>query len=145
MKTERMPAKQFNLEFPTFFKTKNKGNKFGAKKMILDGKKFDSTSEGNLYAELMLQQRAGLIESVDCQAKEELWAYGVNIGNYYVDFKIKHLDGKIEFIEHKSSGTVTDLWRWKWKMLLAKYRDQIEKGEVVCNINWYKGYRIIKR
>lgn len=139
------PITKINKEqFLTYFKKPKKKNKFSAKRIILDGKKFDSKSEGELYAELMLQQRAGLIESIECQSKEELWAYGHNIGNYYVDFKIRHLDGKIEYIEHKSKGTETALWRWKWKMLLAKYHDQIERGEVVCNINWYKGYLIRK-
>ena len=148
MKLEHIKSKDFNTKYPTYFKKPHNKNKFGAKRVIIDNLKFDSKSEGNLYAELMIQEREGLIESVECQSKEALEAYGTTIGNYYVDFKVRHLKangGAIEFIEHKSVGTVTDLWKWKWKMLLAKYHDEIERGEVICNINWYKGYKIIKR
>jgi hypothetical protein len=139
--TEHIKTKDFNQKYPTFFKT-HKRNKFNAKKIYIDNMKFDSKSEGQLYSELILQQRAGLIESVECQVKEELWAYGHNIGNYYVDFKVRHLDGKIEYIEHKSKGTETPLWRWKWKMLLAKYHNEIKREEIICSINWYNSQRL---
>ena len=138
---EHMSAEQFNKEYPTYFK-KPKGNKYNAKKILLDGRVFDSTSEGDLYAELKLQERAGLIAKVECQWKEELWAYGKHITNYFVDFKVTHNDGTIEFIEHKSKGTVTGTWLFKWAMLLAKYANEISRGEVRCSKNWYKGYRI---
>jgi len=141
---EHISSEQFNKEYPTYFK-KPKGNKYNAKKLLLDGRVFDSTSEGDLYAELVLQKRAGLIKEIYCQWKEELWAYGKHIRDYYVDFKVEHNDGTIEFIEHKSKGTVTDIWQMKWSMLLAKYDKEISRGDVKCSVNWYKGYKIIKR
>ena len=129
---ERISAAKFNAAYPTFFK-KPKGNKFGAKKTLLDGKTFDSQSEGGLYAELKLQERAGLIKGFDTQVKEELYAYGQPICNYYVDFLVYHNDGSREYIEHK--GKATDAWAIKWKMLTAKYKDS---KDVKCSINWYQ-------
>lgn len=144
MKIEHITAK----EYQTFFKKQKepKKNKYNAIKTEVGEKKFDSQSEGNFYWELMMQERQGIIQEVICQAKEELWAYGKHIFNYYVDFKVIHNDGIIEFIEHKSKGTVTDLWRAKWKMLEAKYSNEINGGKVKCSINWYQGgYKIINQ
>ena len=140
-KVEHIKAKDFASKYPTFFK-KAKRNKFGAKKTIIDNMKFDSQSEGNLYAELKLQEKAGLIKSFETQKKEEMWAYGKHITNYYVDFLVYHNDGSLEYIEHKSQGTITDAWKIKYKMLEAKYAND---NNVKCSINWYRGYKIIKR
>ena len=137
---EHISIKQFNNLNGSIFKTP-KPNKFGAKKTIIDNKKFDSQSEGNLYAELKLQERAGLIQEVLCQQKEELWAYGKHICDYYVDFLVIHLDGSREFIEHKSTGTITSAWRIKYKLLEAKYASD---DKVKISTNWYKGFKIIK-
>lgn len=128
-------ASDFSAQYPTYFK-KSKRNKYGAKKVIIGSRKFDSASEGSLYAELALQLKAGLIQGLETQVKEEMWAYGKLIFNYYVDFIVYHNDGTREYIEHK--GMATDLWRAKWKFLLAKYDKEISRGEVKCSINWYR-------
>ena len=136
-KVERISAKEFNDKYPTYFKTEKKRNKYGAKKLLLDNKKFDSQSEGNFYCELKLQQRGGLIKGFDCQVKEELFAYGKHICDYYVDFVAYHLDGRKEYIEHKSAGTITRSWQMKFKMLKAKYAKEIDQGKVEVSIDWY--------
>lgn len=134
---ERITAKEYKDKYQhqTFFKK----NKYNAKKVLLDGKKFDSASEGDYYSELLLQKRAGLIQDIELQAKEELWAYGEHIGNYYVDFKVIHNDGSVEFIEHK--GVATDLWKWKFKMLKAKYKND---KNVKISVNYYNKKRVRK-
>ena len=136
---EKMNIKKFNERYGSFFKEPKKGkNKYNAIKTQIGDKTFDSKSEGNLFYELELQKKQGLIKDIECQAKEELWAYGVHIGNYYCDFKIIHNDGKIEFLEHK--GIALPEWKLKWRMLLAKYDKEIADGKVVCNVNYHKGY-----
>jgi hypothetical protein len=130
---KHIPAKQFLNEHPTFFSKAKQLNKFGAKRTTVDKISFHSASEGDLYSELKLQERAGLIQSVETQVKEELCAYGEPICNYYVDFLVFHNDGTREFIEHK--GKSTPDWVLKWKMLTAKYKDD---KTVKCSINWYK-------
>jgi len=131
-KINKISAKEFNERYGTNFKVK-KGNKFNAKKIKLDKKIFDSTSEGNYYSELKLQERGGLIQGFDIQVKESFYMNEVWICDYYVDFLVYHNDGSREFIEHK--GMATDAWRLKWKMLQAKYKDD---KNVKCTINWYK-------
>lgn len=138
MKIQKMSVAEFNKKYGSFFKEPKKGkNKFNAVKIEIGDKKFDSTSEGNLFYELELQKKQGLIKDIECQAKEELWAYGVHICDYYVDFKIIKNDNTIEFIEHKSPATATSSWRIKHKMLEAKYKDD---KNVEISINLYQGY-----
>ena len=131
---QRISAKEFNKKYGSYFKEK-KGNKYNARKMELDGKKFDSMSEADFYSELKLQERQGIIAAVETQVKESFYLNETFICDYYVDFLITHNDGTREFIEHKSSGTVTPAWRIKWKLLQAKY---IDDPKVKCTINWYK-------
>lgn len=138
---ERISIKEFNKKYGSNFKTNR--NKYNTRKVLLDGKKFDSASEGNYYSELKLQEKQGLIAGVDTQVKESFYAYGKQICNYYVDFKVYHNDGIVEFIEHK--GIATPLWRLKWKLLLAKYDKEIRDGDVICTINWYRGYKKNKK
>lgn len=133
-----MKIEEAKEKYPTYFKKKSIVNKFNARRVDLDGMSFHSASEGSYYLELKLQQRAGLFKSFDCQVKEEFYAYGKHICNYYVDFLVHHHDGVKEYIEHKSSGTVTEVWRRNWKLLLAKYDKEISRGEIRCTINWYK-------
>jgi hypothetical protein len=139
----RMTISEANKKFGSIFKEeKKKGNKYNAKKVLLDGKKFDSASEGDYYAELKFQEKAGLIKGIETQVKESFYAYGKFICNYYVDFKIYHNDGTEEFIEHK--GMATPLWRLKWKLLLAKYEQEIRDKKVICSINWYRKQKFHK-
>lgn len=135
---EHISAKEFQYIY--YGKKGQRKNKFGAKKAIIDNQKFDSKSEGDLYCQLKLQQRAGLIESFEQQVKEEFWAYGKHICDYYVDFLVYHLDGTREYIEHK--GKSTDAWKIKWKMLVAKYEGD---KQVKCSINWYQSKNQFKK
>ena len=45
-------------------KPKAKKNKYGAKKIVIDGHKFDSRGEGKRYHTLKLQQHCGVINYV---------------------------------------------------------------------------------
>jgi len=128
-----MTAAEFNKKHGSFFKKIKTGNKFNARRILIDNKNFHSTSEGDYYCQLKLQERAGLIKGFDTQVKESFYMNGELICNYYVDFLVYHNDGRREFIEHK--GKATEEWRMKWKMLLAKYKND---PEVICSINWYK-------
>ena len=134
---ENLSVKSINQKCNSFFKEPKKP------KLNNQGQKItkDSDSEGDLYVKLVKQEKDGLIEGFDIQAKEELYAYGKHICNYYVDFKVYHKDGSIEYIEHKSKATETEVWRMKFAMLQAKYKDD---KNVKISINRYKGYRIIQ-
>jgi hypothetical protein len=43
------------------------GHKYGAKKTIINGIKFDSQAEGKRYSELLLMLKAGLISDIELQ------------------------------------------------------------------------------
>lgn len=137
-----MKIEEFRKKYPTQFKFKST-NKYNAKQVKLDGYNFHSKSEGDYYYDLKMQKIGGLIKDFECQVKESLEAYGKHIFNYYVDFLVYHNNGTKEFIEHK--GISTDLWKAKWKMLLAKYDKEIKTGEVICSINWNKGYKMASK
>lgn len=134
---EKLSVKSMNEKNGSIFKELKKP------KLNNRGQKItkDSDSEGDLYGQLCKQEKEGIIEGFDTQVKEELFAYGKHICNYYVDFKVYHRDGSAEYIEHKSTATSTEAWRMKFAMLQAKYSDD---KNIKCSINWYKGYRIIQ-
>lgn len=47
-------------------------NKYGNRKVVLDGKKFDSKKEARRYAELITLQKSGWISGLECQKRFEL-------------------------------------------------------------------------
>ena len=91
-----------------------KGNKYGAKSTIYDGKVYDSKKEAAYAAELDLRLRAADILRWERQVRLDLKIDGRHICNYYIDFVITHNDGSKEYIEIK--GFKTEVWRLKWKM-----------------------------
>ena len=65
--TERMTAAAFKAKKPT------KRSKYGAKKIIVDGIKFDSKNEAARWAELNRLQDAGDIAQLERQVRIPLW------------------------------------------------------------------------
>jgi len=65
---------------------KKRGNKFGAKKTVLDGITFDSRREAAYYAELKLLEKAGEVCEVELQKPFALTINGQLIGTYRCDF-----------------------------------------------------------
>lgn len=56
-----------------------KRHKYGARKVELDGHKFDSAKEANRYAELHLLEKAGIIEALELQPRFPIIIGGVPI------------------------------------------------------------------
>ena len=132
-------AKEYNLKYGSLYKEEKK-NKFNAQKTVVSVNKneltYMSAGEGKYAKELEYQQRAGLIQGFEQQVREKLYSNGNWICDYLVDFLVYHNNGTKEFIEYK--GLSTDLFKVKWKMLLAKYKDEIARGEIKCSIAWHK-------
>jgi len=61
-------------------------SKYGAKPVVIDGHRFASTAEGNRYAALKLQERAGEISNLRLQVRHHLSAWGHPICVYVSDF-----------------------------------------------------------
>lgn len=96
-----------------------KGNKYGAKSTIYNGRQFHSKKEAGYAAELDLRVKAGEVEDWIPQFKVSLDVNEYHITNYYVDFLVTLKDGSKELVEVK--GFETDVWRLKRKLLEATY------------------------
>jgi hypothetical protein len=88
-------------------RTRNRKNKYGAKKAEIDGIKFDSKAESQYYLLLLEKKERGEIIDFELQPKFELLPAFESRGKkfqaitYTADFKIIHLDGSIEIVDIK--------------------------------------------
>lgn len=98
-------------------------NKYGNRKVVLDGKRFDSKKEAQRYQELITLQRSGWISGLECQKRFELIPVqkdgdGKIIENkcvYVADFCYQQ-DGKT--IVEDVKGVKTDVYIIKRKLML---------------------------
>lgn len=79
-------------------------NKYGAKKTIVDGIKFDSMREARRYQVLKARERVGQIAGLRRQARYDLEVNGVKIGRYTSDFEYEE-DGRWVVEDVKSPAT----------------------------------------
>ncbi|WP_018900399.1 DUF1064 domain-containing protein [Rhizobium sp. 2MFCol3.1] len=103
-----------------------RGNKFGAKRTIVDGITFDSKREAEVYGDLKLLELAGRISGFERQRKFELIVNGEIIGTYRADFAfIDHdQDGRLRVIDVK--GVITRDFRRVRKIIKAAYNIEVE-------------------
>ena len=92
-----------------------KRNKYGAKKTIVDGIKFDSQKEARYYVELKLRKRAG--EVVGFLRQTSLHLTGGSV--YRMDFLVFYSDGTCKGIEVK--GFETPVWKIKKGLIAVDY------------------------
>ena len=104
----------------------SKGNKYGAKKTVVDGITFDSKREAAYYGQLKMMKAGGLIQGFERQQKFPLFAHnGLNpvarvvIGKHIVDFIVVTREGGTE--AHEVKGMETAIWRLKKKIFEANY------------------------
>jgi hypothetical protein len=80
---------------------RSKRNKYGNRRVELDGIRFDSQKEARYYEELMLRYRAGDLKLVLLQVPFIL----PGPVKYYADFLTIDNDGRFEVIDVKSEAT----------------------------------------
>lgn len=101
-------------------------NKYRNKKVIVDGKKFDSKKEGDRYKELKLLERAGEISNLELQPRFLLQDKFKKNGKtyrkieYVADFKYIE-NGKA--IVEDVKGMQTDVFKLKHKIFEKTYPD----------------------
>lgn len=107
------------------FAQAKKRNKYGAKKIKVDGIVFDSLLEAQYYKELKLQKRVGIIESFEMQVPFTLLG-GFEVGNrkvqaikYIADFIVTMKSGDVKVIDVK--GLETEVFKIKRKLYEAQY------------------------
>ena len=106
-----------------------KGNsKYGAKKVIINGIKFDSQKEGNHYLELKLLEKQGLIKDLRIQVRFELQQKykknnkTIRAINYIADF-VYFDKAKKKMIIEDTKGFRTEVYKLKKKIFEYVYPD----------------------
>ena len=103
-------------------------NKYGAKKVVIDGEVFDSRKEYYRWCDLRLLQRAGKISELKRQVKyvlipsqrDESGKLIEREVSYYADFVYKNANGSVivEDVKGYKSGAAYQLFSIKRKLML---------------------------
>jgi hypothetical protein len=121
-----LPKAYKNL-YPAAKPSAPKRNKYGARKVVIDGIKFDSIAEGDRYRQLKTMEHAGLISALELQPEFVLQdkyrhqGRAVRAIKYRADFRYLDQDGTA--IVEDVKGKKTAVYQLKKKMLLRRYPD----------------------
>ncbi|MDL4842814.1 DUF1064 domain-containing protein [Aquibacillus rhizosphaerae] len=100
-------------------------SKYGNKKIVIDGHKFDSKAEARYYQELIYRKKAGDIKDFSLQPRFELQPKykkankSIRKIEYISDFEIEYADGSIEIVDVK--GAITKEFALKRKLFDYHY------------------------
>ena len=97
--------------------TLKRRSKFGAKKTVTGGRKYDSKKEAGHAEDLAWLLKSGDVMEVRPQVTLQLFAYGRKVCKYRMDFVVKTAPKCFRMDEVK--GFETDTWRIKWRLLEA--------------------------
>ncbi|KMY49210.1 DUF1064 domain-containing protein [Peribacillus loiseleuriae] len=116
--------------------------KYGNKKVMVDGYKFDSIAESTYYGQLKWLKQAKQIKSFKLQPRyllqESFKKNGVTFRmiEYVADFEIHNLDGSIEIVDIKGAPP-TEAFKLKHKLFERLYP---EKLSVIFHKPEYGGF-----
>ena len=124
-----MTASEFKQEIRTILGRK-KPSKYKNKRILIDGKVFDSKREADVYFDLLRQEKAGLISKLTLKPRYELRAYPfhscdgpIKICTMIPDFEWIDVKGKVVTADCK--GMITTDWKLKANMFAANYGREI--------------------
>lgn len=101
-----------------------RANKYGAKKTVFNGRKYDSKHEAGVAGEISLLERAGELIKVEPQRTFDLYGKnGTKICGHRVDWLLTFKDRHQEVWEAK--GFPTPVWQMKLKLFEDNYPDII--------------------
>jgi hypothetical protein len=100
---------------------KPKRSKYGAKRVLIDGRWFDSKAEGDRYCDLRQLHRAGVISELVCQPEFPVEFNGVRVFLYRADFRYTDETGRTITEDVKSEPTKTAVYRLKKRIVEAVY------------------------
>ncbi len=102
---------------------RRRGNKFNARKVDLDGYKFDSAKEARRYQELLLLKMAGEVLSFGVHPSYQLIVNGRDIGRMTLDFEVVWASGERTWEDCKGGrATKTEAYSLRkrvWEALCA--------------------------
>ena len=105
-------------------------NKYGAKKTTVDGITFDSRHEAERWCELVIMERAGVIEGLQRQVRFEIVGKTDKFrARYYVADFVYREDGKLVVEDAKGcrSGAAYQIFRLKQAIMYEKYGIEIKE------------------
>jgi hypothetical protein len=97
--------------------------KYKNKPTMYKGIRYASKKEADYAINLDWKLKAKEIKSWARQICFNLVVQDQHICKYYLDFMVEYNNGTIEYIEVKSEGTKTELWKIKWKLVQVLYPD----------------------
>ena len=106
-------------------------NKYGNKKVTVDGITFDSKHEASIYTELKLLERCGAIRNLQLQVPftllepYEINGKKVRAVKYVADFVFINEKGEQEVWDAK--GMKTDVYKLKKKLFEQRYNIEIKE------------------
>ena len=108
------------------FKLK-KSSKFGAKKTVVDGIKFDSKWESERYGQLKAMERGGIVTDLELQVKYDIIINDIKICKYIADFVYKEESpgGEIKEVVEDAKGFETPEFKLKKKLMKAVHNIDI--------------------
>lgn len=104
-----------------------KRHKYGARKTVVDGIKFDSQLEAKYYYHLMTLKQLDQVEEIELQPefliqeKKKYKSETIRKIVYKLDFKVVYNDGYTEYIDVK--GMTTPVSQLKLKLVKGMYPD----------------------
>lgn len=93
-------------------------SKYGAKKTVVDGIKFDSIAEATRYGVLKVIQAAGLISDLRLQVRYDIAVNGRKVCRYVADFV--YIENGKEVVEDVK-GMKTPVYNLKKKLMEAVF------------------------
>ncbi|MFK0273673.1 DUF1064 domain-containing protein [Ensifer sp. NPDC090286] len=121
MNGERMSAKEYQASLAT----PKRGNKYGAKRTLLDGILFDSKAEASFYAVLKQREKAGEVTDIERQREYDLMVNGVLVARYRADFVFfDRRDRSRRVVDIK--GVATRDFTMKRKLMKACFGIEVE-------------------
>lgn len=106
---------------------KKKSNKYGNKKVKVDGFTFDSKKEASRYHDLKVKQLAGEIRELKLQVKFDFEIEGKKLASYIADFT--YIENGLLVVEDVKSAATRKirLYRLKKKLMMAIYKIEIKE------------------
>ncbi len=100
-------------------------NKYGNKKTVYNGIKYDSKKEAEYAFRLDVLKKSGEVNRWERQINYKLEVQGIKICSYRLDFKVYYSDGRIEYVDVK--GYRTTEYKIKAKLMRACHGIQIKE------------------
>ena len=126
---------------------KRGNNKYNARKVVVDGIRFDSKAEANRYSQLALLQKRGQISGLELQPRFYLWVAPININASKIS-----TNKEMEKRKHPYGDICIDEWDLvKIGYYTADFRYRDDNGKVVIEDvkSWAtaqeRSYRLRKR